>query len=783
MKATGLISLFLILLLAGPALAGASDTVDFEIDRLFIDFSEKSVQYGDLDMIRDAGFPSVPYDRLYYSGVFGESETDISAVIIRADTIELGFQSVLNRADIATSDIELPVIQPTVFERLTACFPSEPIRVTSQVVRDEAIRSILVFPVQYLDDGRIIFNHQVEINVADESITGRITPFIPEGKEFSEGGPVYFKSPMDPPENDCPLGNQYVIVTSPELAEAFDEFLSLKIETGFDAAIALTDSIFELYDGIDEAEALRNYLSEFYQHGGEYVLLGGDEDHVPVRYTYYYNTEISQELEFLMICDLYFSDFDGNWDADGDGIWGEPNSDQPDLGAEVAVGRLPFSDSAQVAGYTKKLRQYLFNPGQGDRQYLDRAVFIASDQMVDYFDNAGQQHYVADYIPSDISVDCDLLAESPTGDAFAPTSPFPPETISSLDEGYGFINILAHGRPDGFILNSSEYNQFPKSYLLTGDEHIGNGAFADLAASGKVAFYYTISCSQGAFDLEDLYDIAVPSVVEKLLDLDSAGAMGVIAFSRWGWVGSSFRLMASFYEHLFGNADGYPVEAMYRTYLEYPFYTDQIYGQNYHGDPSIMLYSGAPAEIVPDVPEFYEPSQPITCRFALNGGPYSGKPVVVRIGTDQYETVMTDGEGMVRINLPDDCLEPVVVTAFEPGVISASKTIQASIAADIDDDEPLLPLVFGLHQNYPNPFNPSTVIEFSLTRHQQVTLQIYDILGRLINSPVDRPLPAGEHQVVWDGTNHDGDVVSSGVYFYRLVSEEGNAVKKMMLLR
>jgi hypothetical protein len=116
-------------------------------------------------------------------------------------------------------------------------------------------------------------------------------------------------------------------------------------------------------------------------------------------------------------------------------------------------------------------------------------------------------------------------------------------------------------------------------------------------------------------------------------------------------------------------------------------------------------------------------------------------------------------------------------------VISASKTIQASIAADIDDDEPLLPLVFGLHQNYPNPFNPSTVIEFSLTRHQQVTLQIYDILGRLINSPVDRPLPAGEHQVVWDGTNHDGDVVSSGVYFYRLVSEEGNAVKKMMLLR
>ena len=96
--------------------------------------------------------------------------------------------------------------------------------------------------------------------------------------------------------NGCPLGNELVIVTSPLLAESFSSLIDLKIRTGFDAVIAITDSIYANYSGLDDAEAIRNYLSDFYNAGGEYVILGGDEHQVPVRYAYYYNTDRLKHL-------------------------------------------------------------------------------------------------------------------------------------------------------------------------------------------------------------------------------------------------------------------------------------------------------------------------------------------------------------------------------------------------------------------------------------------------------------------------------------------------------
>jgi len=529
---------------------------------------------------------------------------------------------------------------------------------------------------------------------------------------------------------------------------------------------------------------LRNYLIDFYNSGGEYVLLGGDESQVPIRYAYFYSTDSIPAPDQLMICDLYFADCDGDWETDGDGIWGEPIADHPDLGAELALGRLPFSNAGQVRAYTDKLREYLFNPGGGDGQYLNRAVFFTSDQMLDYFGDRGQQDYVAERFPASMDVDCDLLAEAPSGNAASPTGPFPSEAIANLDNGYGLINILAHGRPDGFILNSSEYNLFPKSYLLTGDDQAGQGAFDDLGTSEKAGFYYSIACMQGAIDLESVYDMAVPPVVEKLLELDSAGAIGFIGFSRWGWVGSSYRMMASFYEHLFGDANGYPVEAMYGTYLDYPYYIDQVYGQNYYGDPSLRLYlETPPAMSLTAEDNYYSPFEPIRCRLTMDGQPLAGYPVMAQIGSDDYQPIWSDDDGYLAVELPEKCHETIEITAFSPGVISASAIFYPSVAADADDDRELLPDLFELRQNYPNPFNPATTISFTLTRYQQVSLQIYDILGRLVACPLSGQLVAGEHRLVWNGNDSDGNSLPSGVYFYRLISEEGTAVRKMLMVK
>jgi hypothetical protein len=100
-----------------------------------------------------------------------------------------------------------------------------------------------------------------------------------------------------------------------------------------------------------------------------------------------------------------------------------------------------------------------------------------------------------------------------------------------------------------------------------------------------------------------------------------------------------------------------------------------------------------------------------------------------------------------------------------------------------------LPIDFKLAQNYPNPFNPSTTIEFEIlsdVRNEvmvHTTLKIFNVLGRKIKTLVDEMKTPGVHQVIWDGTDDRGDVVSSGVYFYQLKSKDYKQTKKMVLMK
>jgi photosystem II stability/assembly factor-like uncharacterized protein len=94
-----------------------------------------------------------------------------------------------------------------------------------------------------------------------------------------------------------------------------------------------------------------------------------------------------------------------------------------------------------------------------------------------------------------------------------------------------------------------------------------------------------------------------------------------------------------------------------------------------------------------------------------------------------------------------------------------------------------LPEKFSLNQNYPNPFNPSTVITYQLTMNSQVSLKIYDILGREVKTLADEEETAGQHAVLWEGTDYDGRQVASGVYYYRLITPSGSITKKAVLIR
>ncbi len=94
-----------------------------------------------------------------------------------------------------------------------------------------------------------------------------------------------------------------------------------------------------------------------------------------------------------------------------------------------------------------------------------------------------------------------------------------------------------------------------------------------------------------------------------------------------------------------------------------------------------------------------------------------------------------------------------------------------------------LPEEFRLSQNYPNPFNPSTRIGFALPVASHVRLEVINILGQRVVTLADREIEAGNHEILWDGTNTRGKMVSSGVYFYRLEAGSFTETRKMVLLK
>jgi len=109
---------------------------------------------------------------------------------------------------------------------------------------------------------------------------------------------------------------------------------------------------------------------------------------------------------------------------------------------------------------------------------------------------------------------------------------------------------------------------------------------------------------------------------------------------------------------------------------------------------------------------------------------------------------------------------------------------QLDVSEQTGINAPGVPInTFSLLQNYPNPFNPNTTIVFWLPRTAQVTLQVFDLSGRLVRSLVRDNLPPGEQKMVWDGKDDKGHPVSSGMYWYQLQTNNNVEAKKMLLLR
>jgi hypothetical protein len=145
-----------------------------------------------------------------------------------------------------------------------------------------------------------------------------------------------------------------------------------------------------------------------------------------------------------------------------------------------------------------------------------------------------------------------------------------------------------------------------------------------------------------------------------------------------------------------------------------------------------------------------------------------------------------------------ECVEPVTFTYTAPasdwyGLVVfpefrkkfGNYSIRISNASVTGiEPEPLVPGRFALYQNTPNPFNPTTTIRYDVpSGGGRVTLCVFDVSGELVRTLVDGVESPGQKTVQWDGTNADGERVSTGVYFCRLAAKSFTDMTKMVLLK
>ena len=138
-------------------------------------------------------------------------------------------------------------------------------------------------------------------------------------------------------------------------------------------------------------------------------------------------------------------------------------------------------------------------------------------------------------------------------------------------------------------------------------------------------------------------------------------------------------------------------------------------------------------------------------------------------GTEGIQYHVIDGFGVVMYEY-----EPGEIWNLRGAIINGIKygTITSV------NDRFTAPTSYSLEQNYPNPFNPSTTFAFSIPKGENVSLRVFDVLGREVAMVTNRFFPVGRNSVVWDALN-----ISSGLYFYTFQSGSYIQTKKLTILR
>ncbi|MCK4524011.1 hypothetical protein KAU15_03700, partial [candidate division WOR-3 bacterium] len=196
----------------------------------------------------------------------------------------------------------------------------------------------------------------------------------------------------------------YFIITTSDFDTIFARLAEWKTKKGIPTQTVTADYIYSNYSGVDNAEQIRNFIIDAHtSYGTMYFLLAGQSDFengqeiIPRRDVYYITSGAGYYVdEDTLISDLYFADLDGNWNADGDGTWGE-RTDSVDMYADVFVGRAPILTIEHAQTFVNKVLLYEKTP---DSSYMKKLLLPAAILWSTYQGDTISQNEIADMTPA-----------------------------------------------------------------------------------------------------------------------------------------------------------------------------------------------------------------------------------------------------------------------------------------------------------------------------------------------------------------------------------------------
>jgi hypothetical protein len=486
---------------------------------------------------------------------------------------------------------------------------------------------------------------------------------------------------------------EFLVVTTEALAPAFQTLVDWKNRSGFPAAIRTVDAIARDYpQGVDLAESIRLFLKDAYAlWGTRTVIIGGDPSLVPIRYARSYAYNLPSGVSIAT--DYYYACLDGNWNADGDNVFGEAvvqgsslENDKVDLRPELRIGRVSALDTTQVGTWSRKYMKYVQDPDPTDG-YLDGVlmlgeVLFAADWRLGSADSCypgGPSPCVSSDGATECFVAIDSMRASPYGSFFSFDQlyereywwnqpirwPWPAtwpksrqlnrtNTLASLNAGRNIVYQMGHGDRDRWAIGTGRLLTSDVAGMTNGPRYSGlayavncNSAAVDADCVGEA---WQFATRGGGVNYFGSTNLDFPATARKLQD----ALLNIWLNDPQETPGSAFQQVASNFGSRQGDAEGTIRFLLYSLILL--------------GDPDLNVWRDQPKAMQVDAATTFSigaGTAHVEVRD-IEGAPLAGARVCLFKAGDAFGVALTDADGGVDVPFVPTGTGPFSITVTHP---------------------------------------------------------------------------------------------------------------------